>query len=135
MGNIYGKYDIPKIKYKLTLLKDLPDIPSGKEVLNVTQEELNDEIKFEINHGTKNSKIYELVNNADWVKVEEDNRCLCKTKSFLTFYYQYLGYGMCSIGRIDFNNKELHCSADWKCDTGTKGKIDIKYCPFCGEKL
>ena len=125
-------------KYKLILLKDLPNYKAGTTVLNISQEELDgtEDYKYryyvpEINF----SEIYDLRNNAEWVKIEEDDRCDCLTKDFIRIRNETVGYGRSLSVGLSFVKKEFYAYYDHACDSGTTKKLSIKFCPLCGRRL
>lgn len=125
-------------KYKLTLLKDLPDYKAGTEVLNISQEELDGTEDYEYRYWVKEknfSEIYDLRHNPDWVKIEEDPRCDCETKGRIEIRRNIIGYGRSLAVILDFNNTKIYTWYDRGCDTGSEVSLPIKYCPLCGRKL
>jgi hypothetical protein len=125
-------------KYKLILLKDLPNYKAGTTVLNISQEELDGTKDYKYRHYVPEmnfSKIYDLRNNAEWVKIEEDDRCDCFTKDHISISDETIGYGRhLSVG-LSFVNKEIYSYYDYACDSGTTKKLPIKFCPLCGRGL
>lgn len=125
-------------KYKLTLLKDLPNRKAGTEVLNISDEELNDHSKYKYIHYVESQNfidILELSNNPEWVKVEEDSRCDCKTMDKITIRDATIGYGRSLAVVLNFDKKKITTWYDHRCDSGTTKNLDIRYCPLCGRKL
>lgn len=127
-------------KYKLTLLKDLPDHKAGTVVLNISQEELEgkEDYKYRYYVPEQNfSEIYDLRNDAEWVKIEEDDRCDCLTKESIRIRDGVIGYGRTLKVILSFNNKEIYTRYDRYCDQGESASksFPIKYCPLCGRKL
>lgn len=125
-------------KYKLTLLKDLPDHKAGTEVLNITQEELDGIKDYEFRYYVAElnfSDIYDLRHNSDWVKVEEDTRCDCKTKQYLDIRREIVGYGRSLNVALSFEKRKIYTWYDRGCDTGSEISMNINFCPLCGKKL
>ena len=125
-------------KYKLILLKDLPNYKAGTTVLNISQEELDGTNDYKYRHYVPEmnlSEIYDLRNNAEWVKIEEDDRCDCLTKDYISIRDQTIGYGRSLSARLSFVNKEFYVYYDHACDSGTTKKLPIKFCPLCGRRL
>ena len=125
-------------KYKLTLLKDLPNHKVGTVVLNISQEELDgaEDYKYRYYIPEQNfSDIYDLRNNSEWVKVEEDDRCDCLTKNYLSIRHEMIGRGREFSVKLLFKEKEISVYYDHYCDQGTEVNIPIQYCPLCGRKL
>lgn len=120
-------------KYKLTLLKDLPDAKAGTEVLNISDEDLKLEYCKGLN--STQQEIFQLKDNAEWVKIEEDSRCDCLTKHRVSLLNKVAGYGMTTSVYINFVEKAIHTHHDCKCDCGHDTNISIKFCPFCGREL
>lgn len=125
-------------KYKLILLKDLPQYKAGTTVLNISQEELDgtEDYKYryyvpEINF----SEIYDLRNNAEFVKIEEDDRCDCLTKDHISIRNETIGYGRSLSVGLSFVTKEFYAYYDHACDRGTRKTLSIKFCPLCGRRL
>lgn len=122
-------------KYKLTLLKDLPNVCAGTELLNVTEEQLNGKEKFECYGNHHLLDIFHARNNTDFVKIEEDTRCDCETKDFIGIRYAEVGYGRKVLVNLNFQKKKIYTWYDYACDSGTEKSLDIQYCPLCGRKL
>lgn len=126
------------MKYKLTLLKDLPDRKAGTEVLNISEDEMNGVIDYKYRHYAQKqnfSDIYDLRNNSEWVKVEIDDRCDCKTKDKICIRSIIIGYGRVINVTLDFKKKAITTWYDHSCDCGTSKSLDIKFCPLCGDEL
>lgn len=126
-----------KKKYKIILLKDLPDLKAGAEVLNITQDELDGKENYNLSdyYVRELHNIFNLRNNPEWTRVEEDNRCDCKTKDYINIRNEVIGYGKSLIIGLDFEDKEIYTWYDYACDRGTKRCFPIKFCPLCGERL
>lgn len=125
-------------KYKLTLLKDLPDRKAGTEVLNISQEEMDGTVPYKYLYYVRErnfNDIFSLRNDPEWVKVEEDDRCDCLTKDHITIRNEIIGYGRSLSVGLYFKKKEIGCWYDYVCDSGDYAKLPIKYCPLCGRKL
>lgn len=116
-------------KYKLTLLKDLPNHEAGTEVLNITEDELLGKKDY---YGSF-FEIYDLRNDPKWVKIDEDTRCDCLTKPYIPIFCTENCKGKLRDIRLDFNKKEIRTIND----DGylVNSPIKIKYCPFCGRLL
>lgn len=125
-------------KYKLTLLKDLPNRKAGTEVLNISEDELNDHSKYKYIRYAEEMNfidILELANNPEWVKVEEDTRCYCETMNEITIRNDVIGYGRSLSVVLNFGLEKITTWYDRSCDSGTAKNLDIRYCPLCGRKL
>ena len=118
-------------KYKLTLLKDLPDYDAGTVLLNITQEEMDGTKNY---YGSKKSIFY-LRDNPTWVKVEKDNRCDCLTQDAISICYSVIGYGRSLSSTLNFKHKRISVHYDYACDSGKSSVLSIKYCPLCGREL
>lgn len=118
-------------KYKLTLLKDLPRFKAGTEVLNISQEQLDGTEDYRYSK----YEIYDLRNNKEWVKVEEDTRCDCETKPFIPIRYDEVGLGTCFNVTLSFNNKNIHTWCNYIREAGDSVDLPIRYCPLCGRAL
>lgn len=125
-------------KYKLILLKDLPDIKAGTEVINISEEELLGIVPYKyhrcVNEQNSND-IFELRNNPEWVKIEEDTRCDCLTRKKIKIRDAVIGYGRRLNVSLDFKNKQISTWYDHACDSGTSKNLPIEFCPLCGRKL
>lgn len=125
-------------KYKLILLKDLPDIKAGTEVINISEEELLGIVPYKYHRcaNEKNSNaIFDLRDNPEWVKVEEDNRCDCLTRPKIKIRDAVIGYGRSLNVSLDFKNKQISTWYDHAYDSGTSKNLPIKFCPLCGREL
>lgn len=125
-------------KYKLILLKDLPDVKAGTEVLNISEEELLGVVPYKYHRcfNEQNSNdIFNLRDNPEWVKVEEDNRCDCLTRTNIQIRYVILGYGRSIKVSLNFKKKQIFTWYDHACDCGTSENLPIKFCPLCGREL
>lgn len=125
-------------KYKLTLLKELPDRKVGTEVLNISEEELKDHTKYKyIGYVASRNfiDILELADNPEWVKVEEDTRCDCETIDRIVIRNEVIGYGRSLCVSLDFKHKAIKTWYDHSCDSGTSEKLDIRFCPLCGKEI
>lgn len=125
-------------KYKLILLKDLPNYKAGTIVLNISQEELDGTKDYKYRYYIPEmnlSEIYDLRNNAEWVRIEEDSRCDCLTKDDISICNETIGYGRGLLVGISFVDKEFYSQYDYACDTSTTKKLSIKFCPLCGRRL
>lgn len=125
-------------KYKLILLKDLPDRKAGTEVLNISEEELSGIVPYEYRYCVAEqnfSDIFDLRNNPEWVKIEEDNRCDCLTRKKIRIRDIIIGYGRSFSVSLDFKNKQIVTWYDHACDCGTSKNLPIEFCPLCGRKL
>lgn len=126
-------------KYKLTLLKDLPRFKAGTEVLNISQEELDGTKDYKYRHRVIDEdnkyEIYDLRDNEEWVKVEEDTRCDCETESFIRIRYEEIR-GTCLNVTLEFDKKNIHtwCSPPYD-ETGKSVNLPIRFCPLCGKSL
>lgn len=126
------------MKYKLTLLKDLPNRKAGTEVLNISQEEMDGTVDYKYRYYVPEqnfSDIYDLRNNPEWVKVEVDNRCDCKTMDYIEIRHVIIDYGRIMDVKLDFKKKAITTWYDSACDYGSSKNLDIQYCPLCGRKL
>ena len=126
------------MKYKLTLLKDLPNRKAGTEVLNISQEEMDGTIDYKYRYYVLEqnfSDIYDLRHNPEWVKVEIDNRCDCETMDYISIRYAVIGYGRSLSAKLDFKMKSITTWYDHAYDSGSSKNLDIQYCPLCGRKL
>jgi len=126
------------MKYKLKLLKDLPNRKAGTEVLNISEEEMNGTIDYKYRNYVPEqnfSDIFDLRNNPEWVKVEIDSRCDCETMDKILIRYEVIGYGRSLNVRLDFKSKAITTYYAHSCDNGTNKNLKIKYCPLCGKKL
>ena len=121
-------------KYKLVLLKDLPMHNAGTEVLNISQEDL-DGVKCYTYLNCIEPDIYSLRHNKEWVRVEEDPRCDCKTRETILLRREIIAYGRSTSSYISFKDKCIAFYYDKHCDQGELVKLPIEYCPLCGEKL
>jgi hypothetical protein len=125
-------------KYRLILLKDLPNYKAGTVVLNISQEELDGTKDYEFRLYVPElnfSEIYDLRNNSEWVKVEEDNRCDCLTKDYIEIRHEIIGYGRSLNIGLKIPEREIYTYYDYCCDSGNKVCMPIKYCPLCGRRL
>jgi hypothetical protein len=118
-------------KFKLTLLKDLPEFPAGTEVLNVTEDMLSGKEQYRF----RDVEIFALRDDPEWVRVEEDLRCDCETKEYLQFFSEEVGNDRSASSYIDFEEKIISTHYDYACDQGHDHKVQIKFCPFCGREL
>lgn len=118
-------------KYKLTLLKDLPTIKAGTELLNVKFDDPSNKYP---DYGEL-EEIYYLRDKPEWVKVEEDTRCDCQTRKRIWIRSEVIGYGRSFCVSLDFEDKEIYTWYDHRCDSGSAESLPIKYCPLCGRKL
>jgi len=126
------------MKYKLTLLKDLPNREAGTEVLNISEEEMNGTIDYKYRHYVQKlnfSDIYDLRNNPEWVEVKIDSRCDCETMDNICVRSVVIGYGRSMNVNLNFKKKAITTWYDHACDSGSSKNLDIKYCPLCGRKL
>lgn len=127
-----------KNKYKLTLLKDLPNFKAVTEVLNITEDEFTGKTDYEYRNYIDEmnfSQIYDLRNNPEWVKTEIDSRCDCFTKDKVIFFYRIISYGRTVLTTVDFKRKVISSWYDIQCDCGKEYKLPISFCPLCGRKL
>lgn len=125
-------------KYKLTLLKDLPNRKAGTEVLNISEEELKDHSKYKYIRYVEEKNfidILELADNPEWVKTEEDTRCDCETKDGIIIRDAVIGYGRSLYVILNFKSKKITTWYDHAADEGTSENLDIKFCPLCGREL
>ena len=125
-------------KYKLTLLKDLPDHKAGTEVLNISEKELKGTEDYKYRYWVKEmnfSDIYDLRNDPEWVKVEKDDRCDCLTMDKIEIRRVIMGYGRTVSVSLNFRRKKIVTWYDYKCDEGTEENLPISFCPLCGRNL
>lgn len=121
-------------KYKVTLLKDLPNLKAGTELLNVTKAELDDQFTRRGDAGEA-AKLLKYLDHPDWVCVEEDPRCDCLTKSQIVIRHESVGYGRSLYVSLDFKNAEIYTSYARQCDKQERISLPITHCPFCSRKL
>ena len=124
-------------RYKLTLLKDLPDTKAGTSV-SVSKKEFEGVKSYDHKkHDESNFdwRIYQLRNDPEWVKVEADDRCLCQVEPYKRIQYRVIGYGRSFTVSLDFKKKKIYTWYDHACDQGTEKSLHIRYCPLCGRKL
>lgn len=121
-------------KYKVTLLKDLPDLKAGTELLNVTKAELDEQFTRREDAGGR-AKLLKYLDHPDWVRVEEDPRCDCLTKSQIVIRHESVGYGRSLYVSLEFESAEIYTSYARQCDKQEKIRLSITHCPLCGRKL
>ena len=126
------------MKYKLTLLKDLPNHNAGTVVLNISEEEMNGTRDYAYRRYVPEqnfSAIYDLRHDPKWVRVEIDERCDCETRDRIEIRYEVIGYGRTVSAYLNFKKQAITTWYSDACDSGTSENLSINYCPLCGRKL
>lgn len=121
-------------KYKVTLLKDLPDLKAGTELFNVTKAELDEQFTRREDAGNA-AKLLKYLDHPDWIRVEIDPRCDCLTKSQIVIRHESAGYGRSLFVSLDFKSAEIYTSYARQCDKQERISLPITHCPLCGRKL